>query len=153
MEEIKTKKWSVEVLLAILILAAISILIGIFTDLSYLESFRIVFGSVYVLFLPGLIISFIFFPETKPFEEDDKGKLKHEETESKGAIDWIERVALSFALSIAIVPLVVFYLNLIGIKINLINSFFTILGIIVISIIILLIKNRKLNNDQHRPYY
>jgi len=153
MEEIKTKKWSVEVLLAILILAAISILIGIFTDLSYLESFRIVFGSVYVLFLPGLIISFIFFPETKPFEEDDKEKLKHEETESKGAIDWIERVALSFALSIAIVPLVVFYLNLIGIKINLINSFFTILGIIVISIIILLIKNRKLNNDQHRPYY
>ena len=153
MEEIKTKKWSVEVLLAILILAAISILIGIFTDLSYLESFRIVFGSVYVLFLPVLIISFIFFPETKPFEEDDKEKLKHEETESKGAIDWIERVALSFALSIAIVPLVVFYLNLIGIKINLINSFFTILGIIVISIIILLIKNRKLNNDQHRPYY
>mgnify|MGYP001559737728 CR=1 FL=1 len=57
--------------------------------------------------------------------------------EDKGSIDWIERIALSFALSIAIVPLVVFYLNLIGIKINLLNSFLTILGIIILSLIIL----------------
>ena len=69
---------------------------------------------------------------------------KKEDKEEKGAIDWIERVALSFALSIAIVPLAVFYLNLIGLKINLLNSFLTILGIIVISGLILFYKNRKL---------
>jgi len=48
-----------------------------------------------------------------------------------------------FALSIAIVPLTVFYLNLIGIKINLLNSFLTILGIIVISIVALWLRLRK----------
>ncbi|MFH1127077.1 MAG: DUF1616 domain-containing protein [archaeon] len=42
----------------------------------------------------------------------------------------IERIALSFGLSIAIVPLIVFYLNwLFSIKINLINSSVTILAI------------------------
>src|SRR3989338_11336996 len=104
-----------------------------FTKLSSLESFRIVFGSIYVLFLPGFIISFIFFPKTKKFDDENEEK-------EKGAIDWIERIALSFALSIAIVPLAVFYLNLIGIRINLLNSFLTILGIIVISLMILWFK-------------
>ncbi len=57
---------------------------------------------------------------------------------------WIERIALSFALSIAIVPLVVFYLNLIGLKINLLNSFLTIIGIIVVSFGILYWRIKKL---------
>ncbi len=100
---------------AIVILAILSAALGIKT--GFLASFRIVFGSVYVLFLPGFIISFIFFP--------------------KKDIDWIERIALSFALSIAIVPLVVFYLNLIGIKINLLNTSLIIAGIIAVSLLIL----------------
>ena len=83
-----------------------------------LKSFRIVFGSVYVLFIPGFIISFIFFKK----------------------IDSLERIALSFALSIAVVPLVVFYLNLIGLKISTLNVFLTIAAIIIISIIILKIR-------------
>ena len=108
------------IILLIIALVIISLLIGIFSNLSILSSFRIIFGSIYVLFLPGLIISFIFFPKDK--------------------IDWIERIALSFALSIAIVPLAVFYLNLIGLKITLLNSFLIILGIIIISAGILYIK-------------
>jgi len=56
---------------------------------------------------------------------------------------WIERIALSFALSIAVVPLVVFYLNLIGVKINLLNSFLTILGIIAVSLGILYWKGKS----------
>jgi len=70
----------------ILILASI---ILTFTKLSFLESLRISFGSFYVLFLPGFILTYVFFKE----------------------LDIIERIALSFALSIAIVPLIVFYLN------------------------------------------
>lgn len=107
----------------IAVLFIISLAINIFSSLTFLESLRIVFGSIYVLFLPGFIISFIFF----------KNK----------AIDWIERIALSFALSIAVVPLAVFYLNLIGVKINLVNSSLTILGIILISIFILYIKGKN----------
>ena len=114
-------------------------LIGGFSSLGMLEAFRIVFGSVYVLFLPGFVISYIFFPKTKEFDSE-KGENKEHEN---GAIDWIERIALSFALSIAIVPLAVFYLNLIGLRINTLNSFFTILGIIVISLGILYFKNRR----------
>ncbi len=112
-------KWTIGTLIGIIILAIISILIGIFSSLGLLESFRIIFGSVFVLFIPGFVISYIFFPKTREFEENEKINVERE----KGAIDWIERVALSFALSIAIVPLVVFYLNLIGLKINLLNSF------------------------------
>ena len=64
--------------------------------LNFLQSLRIVFGSFYVLFLPGHFLTYAFFP--------------------KKDIDFIERLTLSFALSIAIVPLLVFYLNLIGMK-------------------------------------
>ena len=123
--------------ISVIALAVISVLIGALSSLGYLESFRIVFGSIYVLFLPGLIVSYIFFPETKEFDEKKEGK-----DNGKGAIDWIERIALSFALSIAIVPLVVFYLNLLGVRINLLNSFLTILGIIAISIGILIYRKR-----------
>lgn len=123
------------IFLLIFILSLISIAITIFANLSYLESLRIVFGSIYVLFIPGFILTFIFFPKTKSFEDNKK---------EKESLDWIERIALSFALSIAIVPLAVFYLNLIGIKINLLNSFLTILGIIIFSSIILYFKNKNL---------
>lgn len=134
------KKWLLGIAIVIIILIIISFLISILAKQPILSSLRIVFGSVYVLFIPGFIISYIFFPNTKEFEEkadNDKNSLK--------TIDWIERIALSFALSIAIVPLVVFYLNLIGLKISLINSFFTILSIIVISSLILAWRFNKLN--------
>ena len=89
------------------------------TNLTLTESLRITLGTPYVLFLPGYIISFIFFKK----------------------IDIIERIALSFALSIAIVPLVIFYLNLIGMKINLLSSILSIAGIIILSLLILKKKN------------
>jgi uncharacterized membrane protein len=131
------KNWLLGIIITLVVLAIISFIIAIAAKQSILNSFRIVFGSVYVLFIPGFIISYIFFPKTREFEEN-----KHEHEREKGAIDWIERIALSFALSIAIVPLAVFYLNLIGVKINLINSFLTILGISIIAGIILFIKMR-----------
>lgn len=68
-----------------------------------LDILQIVLGSVFVLFIPGLIWSFAFFPK-------------------KDEIDWIERIALSFGLSIALVPLVVFYANFLGgLEINLLS--------------------------------
>lgn len=99
---------------ALLVLLSISIALFFFIGWN---SFRIVFGSLYVLFLPGFAMSFIFF--------------------DKGNIDLLERIALSFALSISVVPLVVFYLNLLGMKINTLNVSLIILGIILISLIII----------------
>ena len=97
------------------ILATITLILTLATSLSLLSTLRITLGTPYVLFLPGYIISFLFFKK----------------------IDILERIALSFALSIAIVPLLIFYLNLIGMKINLLNSTLTIAAIIIISLIIL----------------
>ncbi len=126
------KKWFWSAGGVVFILAFISLAIAMFSMIELSTSFRIVFGSVYVLFLPGFILSYVFFLETTK-NEDNK----------KGTINWLERIALSFGLSIAIVPLVVFYLNLIGLAINLMNSFLTILGIIVICILLLILKKRK----------
>ena len=55
-------------------------------------------GIVYVLFIPGLALSYVFF--------------------RRGGIDKIERIVLGFTLSIAILPLLLFYLNMIGVKVS-----------------------------------
>jgi LPXTG-motif cell wall-anchored protein len=127
------KKWANGVMLSITLLLVLSFAIFIFAKQPILSALRIVFGSVYVLFIPGFLISYIFFPKTKEFE--GKGE--------KDSIDWIERIALSFALSIAIVPLAVFYLNLVGVRINFLNSFLTVLGVLIISSGILYYKRKK----------
>jgi uncharacterized membrane protein len=106
------------------VLVVVSLVLGLASSLGIWEGFRIVFGSVYVLFLPGFLLTFIFFPLRKK------------------RIDWVERVVLGFALSIALVPLVVFYLNLIGLGISSWSSFFTILGILIIESLVLWWRNR-----------
>lgn len=75
------------------------------------EIIKLIIGSLFVLFLPGFAWSFVFF--------------------AKEEIDWIERIALSFGLSIAMVPIAVFWLNyFLGIKINLVNVSIVILVLI-----------------------
>src|SRR3989344_6060660 len=111
------------VLIILLTLFILSLVILFFSKLDLISSLRIVYGSVYVLFLPGFLISYLFFQKTS-------------ETEKKGSIDWIERIALSFALSIAIVPLLIFYLNLAGMKITALNSFLVILVLSLISLLL-----------------
>ena len=94
----------------------ICLILTIILSFTYtiLESLRISFGSIFVLFLPGFVITHLFLKDQ----------------------DIIEKIALSFALSIAIVPLTIFYLTKLGMKINPLNSVLTIAGIIIISIIV-----------------
>lgn len=101
---------------------------------------RVVFGLVFVLFLPGYAFIAALFPEagessttteatetSQPPEQADDGKPTPEPgtaaattastsdrtsgSQNQSGIDGIERVALSFGLSIAIVPLVGLVLN------------------------------------------
>ncbi len=91
--------------------------------MGILELLRIIFGSIFVLFIPGFVWSYVFF--------------------KKGKIDEIERIALSFGLSITLVPLIVFWLNwLLKIKINIVNVTAVILGLIGCALIILLKMGR-----------
>lgn len=81
------------------------------------EVLKIVFGSIFELFLPGFVLTWLFFPK-------------------KNEIDWLERIALAFGLSIVIVPLTVFYLNyLFEVKINVQNVTLIIIFIIIIGFI------------------
>lgn len=69
--------------------------------------------ALYVLFLPGFMLSLLFFRWRK--------------------IDIIERVLLSFGLSIAIIPLAVFYCNLLGIAITTTGVFIQTCIVIIIA--------------------
>lgn len=83
-----------------------------------LNFLKIILGIFYSLFLPGFIISYLLFSK----------------------INIIKRVNLSFLLSIAITSIIIFYSNLLGMKINFINTSLVIFFIIFISIILILIK-------------
>lgn len=66
---------------------------------------RVLFGLVFVLFLPGYAFISALFPEAgpPPHGQDPEGTIPEH---SRRRIDWIERVALSFGVSVAIVPLI-----------------------------------------------
>lgn len=92
------------------------------------EIVRIILGSVFVLFLPGFAWSFVFF--------------------AKEEIDWIERIALSFGLSIALVPLAVFWLNyFLGMKINLVNVSIIILALTGVAAVTYRLKGKYVLKD------
>lgn len=95
---------------------------------EFLNILNIVFAIVFILFLPGHLITYIFFPLKK--------------------IDLIERTALSFALSIAIVPLFVFYMNLLGIPITRLTVTYQILFLVSIALIVLLVKLFKKHHEK-----
>lgn len=84
---------------------------------------RIVLGSVVLLFVPGWWITKAAF--------------------SKKEIDLFERVALSFALSIAVIPLVVFYANLAGARITETLVLGVVFGVVFVSVVVWLQKLKK----------
>jgi uncharacterized membrane protein len=122
LKENKILKYS---LVSVCGLIVLSLVVSIWLGIE--QSFRIVFGSFYVSFLPGLVLTLAFF----------KGK----------EIDILERIALSFALSIAVVPLLVFYLNLIGMKINTLNVVLVIAFIILINLAIIYWREKKTKKE------
>jgi uncharacterized membrane protein len=89
-----------------------------------LEIIQAIVGLVLVLFLPGFVATYVIFP-------------------GKKEIDEIERFALSFGLSIAIVPLMVFALSIAGIPINLVNIVLEVAILIVILLAVYFYQQPK----------
>lgn len=82
-----------------------------------------IIGLPLVLFIPGYALSYAFYPKKKD-------------------LDLMERIALSFGLSFALIPLAVFFLNkFLNIPITIYSSFSIILAISLIGFIIW--KKRK----------
>jgi uncharacterized membrane protein len=89
-----------------------------------LDVVRIIFGSIFVLFVPGFAWSYVFF--------------------NRGKIDLVERVALSFGLSIALVPLVVFWFNWVfHVKMSLLNTILIVLAITGVALFWLYARKRQ----------
>jgi len=83
---------------------------------------KVILGIIYILFLPGLAWSYVFF--------------------RRGEIDPVERLAISFGLSVAIVPLSVFWMNYIfRIKITGVSVTLLVLLLILSAILIHRIRN------------
>ncbi|MDD2870771.1 MAG: DUF1616 domain-containing protein [Candidatus Gracilibacteria bacterium] len=114
-------------------LLTFTIIITLFTALviflpyqnhTIIQIFRIVFGSIFILFLPGYLLTLSFFDDSE--------------------IDFLERFALSFALSISVVPLLSFYFNLVGVPINELSVFAITLLVVVANLVyITFFKNKK----------
>jgi len=93
----------------------LSVIISLFFKYNYFSSLRAILGLIYVLFLPGYVVVRCFFKE----------------------VDWIEKAALSFGLSIALVILSVMFSNMLfKIPITAITNFLVILVVMIITIVV-----------------
>lgn len=124
-----------------IVLFVLSFLVALIFAFPIKQTFRVIFGSIYVLFVPGFIWSYVFFPKKSPSntpleKEDNKGILEK-------PLDLIERITLSIALSMAMGPLLIFFLNKVGVKINFLNSFIELLILIIAGFVILFIQEQR----------
>jgi len=92
-------------------------------------SFRIVLGIPFLLFLPGYTLVTALYPK-------------------KEGIDAIERVALSFGLSIALVPLIGLILNYTPWGIRVESVLYSVSSFIFITSIIAMLRRRRLDEQQ-----
>jgi len=87
------------------------------------EIIRAIFGGIFILLLPGLAWSYVFF--------------------SRKDINWVERIALSFGLSIALVSLAVFLLNkLFGVGINLLTFALVVVSLTALAIALAFLRRK-----------
>jgi len=97
-----------------------SVLVSIaatFFSVDFVSALRAILGAVYVLFLPGYVVVREFF--------NDKD------------LDWIEKAALCFGLSIALVILSVVFSNMIfKISITPVNNFLVLLAVMILTVLI-----------------
>lgn len=86
---------------------------------------RMILGFLMVFFVPGYALTWALFP-------------------GKKEVDYIERFALAVGLSISVVVLVIYLLNVsVGVKINFVNSVAIILSITAASYTIYLKRLKK----------
>lgn len=141
----------------------VTIILVLLTDLGVLvpgvneTQLRIVLGLPLVLFLPGYAFIAALFPEAgeRPSSDDtERGDGGSEQSSSRignlqhRGIDGLERVVLSFGLSIAIVPLIGLVLNFTPWGIRLLPVLLGISGFTVLVAVVATIRRWELPADE-----
>jgi len=108
--------------------------------MSLLVIIRIVIGMAGILFLPGFLLTLIFFPIKKETNHEEQSES------AKRSLDWLERALLAIALSASSVPLVLFFLSKLGMPINKTSIVMLVAMLIIIEIVFLLILKKKNRN-------
>lgn len=117
--------------------------------MNSLSLLRIISGFIYIIFIPGFLFTIILFPVKKQENRD----LGLQQPDKK--LDWFDRILLSFAFSAAVVPLTLFFLSKLGMKINQLNVIITTLMIITLEVIYIFFKNKlksKKSNFNSKPH-
>lgn len=116
---------------------------------------RVVVGLPFVLFVPGYAFIAALFPEAGNSPETVVEGPGDSETSSEGAegitdrgIDGIERVALSFGLSIAVVPLIGLVLNFTPWGIRLVPILVSVSGFTLVAVAIAAVRRWELPENE-----
>lgn len=132
--------------LSVFLLIASGLLIWLETTYPVLHIPRMIIGSIVVLGLPGYWITRWTFPLTEhekimdPIDTNTHASL---EAENMHTIDGLERFVLSVALSISAVPLILFYVNFLGVPISIWSVYWTIVGVTLTSMIATIFIERR----------
>lgn len=99
--------------LAAVVVMTLATVLAIATPVVNETPLRVILGLPFVLFLPGYALVAALFPEAgaSPADENATEETDAASSTTRDGIDGIERVALSFGLSIAVVPLLGLVLN------------------------------------------
>jgi uncharacterized membrane protein len=98
--------------LVAVVVAVVVAILAVFLPVVNETPLRIVVGLPFVLFIPGYALIAALFPEAgESPAEPETDDFEPEDAETRSGIDGIERLALSFGLSIAVVPLIGLALN------------------------------------------
>jgi uncharacterized membrane protein len=144
--------------LAVVAATCVTVLVPVLNE----TPLRAVFGLVFVLFLPGYAFVAALFPEagtppTALIDEEEvatENTAQAEEATESGTplgdrgIDGIERVALSFGLSIAIVPLIGLVLNFTPWGIRLVPVLLSVAGFTVVATGLAAVRRQSLPADE-----
>jgi uncharacterized membrane protein len=140
---------------ALVVLTVLAVLLPVVSE----TPLRVVLGLPFVLFVPGYAFIAALFPEAGESptadgsagdEAPDTGSAGDESPDAgdRSGIDGIERVALSFGLSIAIVPLIGLVLNFTPWGIRLVPILASVSGFTLIAVAAAAVRRRELPEEE-----
>ncbi|MGQ4557344.1 DUF1616 domain-containing protein [Halobellus sp. GM3] len=133
--------------LSVTLLTVLSVLLPVVNE----TPLRVLVGLPFILFIPGYAFIAALFPEagsSPKGRENSGGAESPADTHRESGIDGIERVALSFGLSIAIVPLIGLVLNFTPWGIRLVPILTTLTAFTVIATIVAAQQRWELPSDE-----